>query len=147
MGTGKTLTAAGSVNDGNGGRDYAVTFAGNTTGTITPVISTSTTVVSSQSSAVYGTPVTFTATVTAQSGTTAPGQGSVDFFDTTAGRDLGNGTFGNSSGLASTWTLLTGAKTFHVTTGDTITATYTAATGFGGSPARYRRRSRRGPSP
>ena len=32
VGTGKTLTAAGSVNDGNGGNNYAVTFAANTTG-------------------------------------------------------------------------------------------------------------------
>ena len=36
MGTGKTLTAAGSVNDGNGGSNYAVTFVANTTGQITP---------------------------------------------------------------------------------------------------------------
>ena len=35
-GTGKTLTAAGSVNDGNGGSNYAVTFVTNTTGQITP---------------------------------------------------------------------------------------------------------------
>jgi hypothetical protein len=34
-GTGKTLTPAGSVNDGNGGNDYAVTFVPNTTGVIT----------------------------------------------------------------------------------------------------------------
>ena len=35
VGTGKTLTAAGSVNDGNGGNNYAVTFVTNTTGAIT----------------------------------------------------------------------------------------------------------------
>ena len=34
-GTGKTLTAAGSVNDGNGGNNYTVTFVTNTTGSIT----------------------------------------------------------------------------------------------------------------
>ena len=34
-GTGKTLTPAGSVNDGNGGNNYAVTFVTNTTGQIT----------------------------------------------------------------------------------------------------------------
>ena len=34
-GTGKTLTVAGSVNDGNGGNNYAVTFVANTTGQIT----------------------------------------------------------------------------------------------------------------
>ena len=32
---GKTLTPAGSVNDGNGGNNYAVTFVANTTGQIT----------------------------------------------------------------------------------------------------------------
>src|SRR5262249_12531845 len=33
-GTGKTLTPTGAVNDGNGGANYAVTFANNTTGAI-----------------------------------------------------------------------------------------------------------------
>ena len=35
-GTGKTLTASGSVADGNGGSNYTVTFVANTTGQITP---------------------------------------------------------------------------------------------------------------
>jgi Divergent InlB B-repeat domain/YDG domain/Bacterial Ig-like domain (group 3) len=35
VGTGKTLTASGSVGDGNGGNNYAVTFVANTTGEIT----------------------------------------------------------------------------------------------------------------
>ena len=35
VGTGKTLTPAGSVTDGNGGANYAVTFANDTTGEIT----------------------------------------------------------------------------------------------------------------
>jgi hypothetical protein len=35
VGTGKTLTPAGSVDDGNGGNNYAVTFANNTAGVIT----------------------------------------------------------------------------------------------------------------
>ncbi len=34
VGTGKTLTAAGSVSDGNGGNNYAVTFVADTTGMI-----------------------------------------------------------------------------------------------------------------
>ena len=34
-GTGKTLTPSGTVNDGNGGANYAVTFVNNTTGVIT----------------------------------------------------------------------------------------------------------------
>lgn len=36
VGSGKTLTAAGIVNDGNGGNNYAVTFTPNNTGAITP---------------------------------------------------------------------------------------------------------------
>ena len=35
VGTGKTLTPAGSVNDGNGGANYTVTFVNDTTGVIT----------------------------------------------------------------------------------------------------------------
>ena len=35
MGTGKTLTPAGSVNYGNGGNNYTVSFVPNTTGVIT----------------------------------------------------------------------------------------------------------------
>ena len=35
VGTGKTLTPAGSVSDGNGGNNYTVAFAANTTGAIT----------------------------------------------------------------------------------------------------------------
>ena len=37
VGTGKTLTPAGSVNDGNGGGNYAVTFVANTAGSVTPL--------------------------------------------------------------------------------------------------------------
>ncbi len=37
VGTGKTLTAAGSINDGNSGNNYAVTFVADTTGQITPL--------------------------------------------------------------------------------------------------------------
>jgi hypothetical protein len=33
-GTGKTMTAAGSISDGNGGNNYTITFAANTTGVI-----------------------------------------------------------------------------------------------------------------
>ena len=37
VGSGKTLTPAGSVNDGNGGNNYAVTFVNGTTGSIDPL--------------------------------------------------------------------------------------------------------------
>ena len=96
-------------------------------------VTTVTTVTASQPSVQYGTAVTFTATVSATSGTTAPGLGSVDFYDTTTGQDLGNGIFGGSSGTASTWTITTGVKTFNATLGDVITASYTPGTNFNSS--------------
>ena len=94
---------------------------------------TTTTVTSSDTSAVYGTPVTFTAIVSALTGGLAPAAGSVDFVDTTTNTDLGDGTFQTATGVISTWTLTTGVKTFNVTTGDTITASYTPGSGFLGS--------------
>jgi uncharacterized repeat protein (TIGR01451 family) len=96
-------------------------------------ISTTSVVSSSHASVVYGTAVTFTAAVFAQSGRIAPTAGGVDFFDTTTGHDLGAGSLGVSTGATSTWTLTTGAKTFNATAGDTVTATYTAGMGFAGS--------------
>ena len=76
---------------------------------------TKTSVTSSNRSISYGTPVTFTATVTANSGSTAPTAGSVDFYDTTAGHDLGSAVApSGSTGTTSTWTLATGVKTFNV---------------------------------
>ena len=38
VGTGKTLTVSGSVNDGNGGADYSVTLVSNTAGAITQTV-------------------------------------------------------------------------------------------------------------
>ena len=72
-GTGETLTPSGSVSDGDNGNDYAVTWVNNTTGVITPPTGTATltTVSTSLSSVVYGGSVTFTATVTATSGSAA----------------------------------------------------------------------------
>jgi hypothetical protein len=96
-------------------------------------VSTTTAVTSSSASATYGTPVTFTATVSAPSGTTAPTAGGVDFFDATTSTDLGLGTLDTSTGTTSTWTLATNPKTFNATAGDTITATYTDGAGFAGS--------------
>ncbi len=91
---------------------------------------TTTTVTTSSPSVAYGTSVTLTAAVAASSGSVAPAVGSVDFFDTTANHDLGAGNFVGSAGTTSTWTLATGVKAFHVTTGDTVTATYSPGTGF-----------------
>jgi hypothetical protein len=96
-------------------------------------ITTATRLTASRPSVAYGTAVTFTATVAAETGSTAPRTGSFDFYDATSGHDLGLGSFSGSSGTTSTWTLTTGAKTFNVTAGDTITATYTPGVGFAGS--------------
>ena len=94
---------------------------------------TTVSVTSSPASVVYGNSVTFTANVSASSGSIAPTAGSVDFYDTTTGADLGLGTLGSSTGTTSTWTLTTGVKTFNVTAGDIITASYSAGAGFIGS--------------
>ncbi len=104
-----------------------------TPGTIHPLLlgsPTSTAVVSSQTPAVYGTPVTFAATVTAASGIPT---GSVDFLDVTTGTHLGNGTVAASGGVSTEWDLTTAATQLKVTAGDTIQATYTPGAGFIGS--------------
>jgi hypothetical protein len=62
-GTGKTLTPAGLVSDGNGGANYSYTYAQNHTGVITGT-STSTLLVSSINPSGLTSNVTFTATVT-----------------------------------------------------------------------------------
>ena len=84
---------------------------------------TTTTVVSSNPSSTLGTPVTFTATVTAPGSTLTP-TGSVSFMEGTT--TLGTGTL-NSSGVATftTTTLPVGTAT--------ITANYPANSNFGGS--------------
>jgi hypothetical protein len=133
-GTGKTLTVSSgyTVNDGDSGNNYAVTTVVNTTGVINAA-NTTTSLVTSSGSVVYGTPVTFTAIVSAGAGTLTPAQGSVDFKDTTTNTDFGNGTFAGSSGTSSTWTFTTGVKTFNVTTGDSIQASYSPGAGFAAS--------------
>src|ERR1019366_10394454 len=67
-----------------------------------------------------------TGTTTAPFGTAG---NNVDFFDVTTNTDLGNGVFQSSSSNTSTWTFITGVKTFNVTAADTIKATYVPATG------------------
>jgi hypothetical protein len=111
----------------------ASTSASDSTFNVAPTVPTATTVSESQPSVTYGTPVTFTATVAAQTGSTAPTAGSVDFYDSTASCDLGTGNLEISSGTTSVWTLTTGVKAFNATTGDTITATYTPGPGFASS--------------
>jgi hypothetical protein len=128
---------AGVVEDGNGNL-FGTTYRGGTgdEGTVFEItfpVGTTTTVTSSNSRLVYGSPVAFTASVSAESGSTAPTAGSVDFYDATTSADLGLGTFGSNTGGTSIWTLATSVKTFNVTAGDTITATHTPGTGFSGS--------------
>jgi len=60
-GSGVTLTPAGSVNDGNGGNNYAVTFVTDTTGQITPALPT--VVVADAGGVANGSPYAATATV------------------------------------------------------------------------------------
>jgi hypothetical protein len=110
--------------DGGDGNDLVLTAMGPG--------ATATTVFASQASVTYGTPVTFTATVTAPIAS-GPPTGSVDFYDATTGHDLGPGTLNGSTGMSSTWTLTTGARSFNVTAGDTIAATYTPGAGLGSS--------------
>ena len=106
-------------------------------GTINVVVSSvpvGMTETSSSPSVVYGTPVTFTATITAQSGSAAP-TGSVDFVDITTGTELGAGSLTAGSGLTSTCTFTAGVKAFNVTAGDTISADYLPGPGFGAASA------------
>ena len=145
------------VNDPGGGFDVRLSYtyavqvtdlgghsasASTSTFSVAAPTATATTVSSSQPSAVYGTLVTFTASVSASGGSVAPTQGSLDFYDTTAGADLGLGNFAASAGTTSTWTLTTGVKTSNVTPGDTISATYVPGRA---SPAPAARRLRSSP--
>jgi hypothetical protein len=125
-GSNKTVTVTGISITGSDAGDYTLSSNTATTkGTISNsnAVSTTTTVSSSNGSVVYGTSVTFTATVSAQSGTTPPTAGTVDFYDTTTSTDLGDGTLSGTASAASTWTY-TPTTNLNVTAGDTITATY-----------------------
>jgi hypothetical protein len=68
VGTGKTLTPAGTVTDGNGGANYSITLVNDLTGVITAV-SSSTALISSLNPSTNGDLVTFTATVSSGVGT------------------------------------------------------------------------------
>jgi YDG domain len=131
-GTGKTLSinAGYTINDGNSGNNYTLSIANNLAGAITGSVSSGVAVNTSQASVAYGTPVTFTITVTANGGTLSP-TGTVEVFDN-ASHDLGAAGFLSSNGLVSTWTLTTLAKTLNVTSplAHVITANFTAAGAF-----------------
>ena len=131
-GNGKTLTPTGVVADGNGGSNYAVTFVAVSTGVITIPGVVTTTVMTSRASVVYGTAVTFTATLSAADGTPT---GSVAFFDDTTGTALGAATFQSSTGTTATYTYTTGPTQLHVTSpaADAIRAVYTPTGNFSAS--------------
>ncbi len=75
-GTGKTLTPSGSVNDGNGGQNYTVTFLTSNTGTIN--VGTLSRLATSLSTASYGTSITLTPIVLNTSGLAGTPTGTVD---------------------------------------------------------------------
>ncbi len=87
VGSGKVLTPAGVVLDGNGGANYRVTLVSAPTGTISPSVGTDV-AVTLPTAVGYGTPVTVSATVTSGAGTPT---GAVTFYDDTAGVALGAG--------------------------------------------------------
>jgi hypothetical protein len=86
-GSGKTLNATGSVNDGNGGNNYAVTFAANTAGSITP---RAITVTAATSGKVYDGTTSSTAIPTVTGGSLVTGDAAAfsESFDT---RNAGSG--------------------------------------------------------
>ena len=100
-------------------------------------VQTATTVSASRVSVTYGTPVTFTATVAAQTGSTAPTAGSVDFYDTTSGHRAGGGQHEHHLEPELLLDLQLTAKQLNATAGDTITAMYPPGSGFN---AQQRRR-------
>jgi hypothetical protein len=129
VGNDKTVTVTGIAVSGPDAGNYTLTDTSTTcTADILNAYATTLALTTSNASVAYGTSVIFTAAVTAHGAPSAPGQGSVEFYDNAT--DLGPGNFVGSAGLTSTWTLATGAKTLNATTGDTITATYTPGGAF-----------------
>src|SRR5207249_1723702 len=86
-GTGKTLTAAGSVTDGNSGANYAVTFVANTTGAIT---ARAITVTAATNSKGYDATTSAAATPTVTSGTLV-GSDTGSFSETYDTANVGTG--------------------------------------------------------
>ncbi len=136
VGIAKTLSvSAYTITDGNGGNNYAVATVPVNTGVIMPgTVTTTTTVLTSAASVVYGTPVTFTVTVHASTGISGAPTGTVHILDNSI--DLGLATQGSSSGQDTTYTLTTSPKALNVTAPSavhTITANYFASGVFVGS--------------
>ena len=103
--------------------------------TVTPPnVGTTTAVTTSNGNVVYGTQVTFTATVTAAGGTTPPTTGSVEFFDNGVTLGTTSTTATTGTGFATfTYTISPNQMRVNGGAAHTITATYTAGAGFTGS--------------
>ncbi len=145
LGKTQTVNPGFTVHDGNGGLNYVVGMVADATGVVIGTgVATTTTVNaavagSGVATVTYGTPLTISATVSANSGTMAPTLGSVDFKDTSENIDLG--VIGTSTivGTSAIYTLVTTATAFRVLTLNaglhTISATYFPGTGFNASSA------------
>ena len=138
VGTGKTLTPAGSISDGNLGANYAITFVNDTTGVISQWAVTVT--ADSGEAKIYGTPdPTFTYTVT--SGSLQPGDSFSGALARTAGENVGiyainQGTLTAGPNYTITFvpanfTIVARAITV---TASTDTKTYDATTASAGAP-------------
>src|SRR4029078_13172122 len=89
VGSGKTLTPAGSVNDGNGGANYAVTFVNNSTGVINQ---RAITVTAAANTKTYDGSTSAAATPTITRGSLAPyGSDTANFSETYDNRNAGSG--------------------------------------------------------
>ena len=156
VGTGLTLTAAGSVNDGNGGSNYTVTFVANTTGQITPLAIT---VTAAASSKTYDGTTSATVSPTITTGSLAAGDTAAftETFDTrnvgvgktlTAAGSVNDGdggsnyavtfltnTTGQITPLAITVTAATSTKTYDGTTSSTVAPAITGGTLVAGDTA------------
>ena len=87
VGSGKTLTPAGSISDGNAGNNYAVTFVNNTTGAIT---ARTITVTAATNSRVYDGTLAAAGTPTITAGSLVTGD-APNFTETYSNRNVGTG--------------------------------------------------------
>ncbi len=158
VGTGKTLTAAGGVTDGNAGANYAVTFVTNTTGVITARAITVTAVTSTKA---YDGNTTSTGIPTVTTGTIATGD-TPAFTQAYANRNVGTGKTLNAAGTvndgnsgsnytvtfvanatgvitarALTVTAVTDTKSYDGTTSSAATPSITTGTLIGGDTAAF----------
>ncbi|MES1189995.1 MAG: YDG domain-containing protein [Steroidobacter sp.] len=138
----KTVNVSGvTVNDGNSGNDYSVTYADNTTSTINPYV------VSLTGSRTYDGTVNVAAgaltigTLVGSETLTLSGAGTVANKDVGTGKavSIGTLTLGNGTGLASNYTLTGGTDTVNITaapltiTTSNVTKTYDGTTSAAGT--------------